>query len=199
MLDALFIFRKNGSVLWQQVWVALKTDPVDDVIHSILLEDRGGSSAPYQDATYAAKWLVDDEFDLVVVAVYQRFLVLSYVDELLLQCRAAFCDLLRPMSDDERDNAFPCTLFTPIFGTIETEIKRRWTAQRSRAAHKPCSFTNSKGLSTPPDTAVDGGEDGCGGGGELLGRHVRDAVASEPLSRSTTNQPIEDGFAAGVT
>ena len=160
MLDALFIFRKNGSVLWQQVWEALKTNPINDVIHSALLESHAAATF-YQDATYTAKWSVDDEFDVVIVAVYQRFLDLSYIDELLVQCKVAFCNLLQPMSEDERDNAFPCLPFTPIFVTIENDLKQRiFHKTRSRVAIKPRSLTEINQLAGLSGADVSGERNG---------------------------------------
>ena len=45
MLDAVLVFKKSGVVLWRQVWETLKGNPVDNVIHSVLLEDREMTNA----------------------------------------------------------------------------------------------------------------------------------------------------------
>ena len=51
------------------------------LIHSVLLEERVGAVTEYKDTTHAAKWLVDNERDLVVVVIYQKTLMLGYVEE----------------------------------------------------------------------------------------------------------------------
>ena len=41
MLDQVLIFSKTGLVLWSQSWASLKGDPVNSVIHQVLLEVCG--------------------------------------------------------------------------------------------------------------------------------------------------------------
>lgn len=38
MLDQVLIFSKTGVVLWSKAWTTLKGDPVNAVIHQVLLE-----------------------------------------------------------------------------------------------------------------------------------------------------------------
>ena len=40
MLDVVSIFSKSGAVLWTQAWAQLKGDPINSVIHAVLLEVR---------------------------------------------------------------------------------------------------------------------------------------------------------------
>ena len=40
MLELLTIFSKSGVVLWSQSWAPLKGDPINAVIHQVLLEVR---------------------------------------------------------------------------------------------------------------------------------------------------------------
>ena len=38
MLDCVTIFSKGGALLWRQAYTALKGDPINEVIKSVLLE-----------------------------------------------------------------------------------------------------------------------------------------------------------------
>ena len=67
MLDLVQVFSKSGVVLWQQSWAPLKGEPVNAVIHQILLEDRAGTKDEFQDNNYTVKWSVDNEMGFVVV------------------------------------------------------------------------------------------------------------------------------------
>ena len=76
MLDRVCVFSKTGVVLWSQDWAPLKGNPVGEVIHQVLLEDRAAKDL-YQDANYNVKWAVDNEMDIVVVACFVVVVVLS--------------------------------------------------------------------------------------------------------------------------
>ena len=113
MLDLVTVFSKTGAVLWRQAYAPLKGDPINAVIHTILLEDRAASQDLYQDATYSVKWSVDNEMDLVVVAVYQRVIQLSYIDELLARCRDEFVELLRSVGEADAATSSHASDLTP--------------------------------------------------------------------------------------
>ena len=55
MLDHIAIFRKCGAVLWSQSWASLKGDPMNALIHGVLLEGRSGTDL-FQDPNYSVKW-----------------------------------------------------------------------------------------------------------------------------------------------
>lgn len=103
MLDQLVILRKNGVVLWSQSYgAALRLDAVDALVKNLLLEQRGGADF-YFDGS-AVKWLADNEQGLLVAAVYQRTLSLTYVESLLNATLDDFAQLFRNLKIDERDN-----------------------------------------------------------------------------------------------
>jgi signal recognition particle receptor subunit alpha len=83
MLDHVCIFRRSGVVLWSQTLTPLKGEPVNALIKDVLLEGKAGSSTAYTHNTYALQWLLANEHDLVLVAVYQKVLPLTYVESLL--------------------------------------------------------------------------------------------------------------------
>jgi signal recognition particle receptor subunit alpha len=100
MLDYFCIFTKGGVLLWAMSFTALKGDPVNALIRTCLLEDRGGESSfgynPPSGGGYAVKWHLHNGLGLVFVAVYQRALKLLYVDELLERVTKSFAPKYSP-------------------------------------------------------------------------------------------------------
>ena len=110
---------------------------------SLSPQDRAANDL-FQDANYSVKWSVDNEFDIVVVAVYQRVLTLSYVDDLLSRCKAAFVEVLRGLAPGARDDLHPLKAFTNTFASLQAEIEAKALEDRKAAVKKPRSFSESK-------------------------------------------------------
>ena len=89
------------------------------------------------------RWVIDNEADLLVAAVYQRTLSLPYVDELLGACRAALKERLLAMPAEQRDDAYPCADFTRTFDGLHAEAEKRAVEERLKA-RKQRSFVESK-------------------------------------------------------
>eukprot|EP00246_Nothoceros_aenigmaticus_P004418 TRINITY_DN15950_c0_g1_i1.p1 TRINITY_DN15950_c0_g1~~TRINITY_DN15950_c0_g1_i1.p1 ORF type:complete len:681 (+),score=158.97 TRINITY_DN15950_c0_g1_i1:105-2045(+) len=104
MLEQLLIFTRGGLVLWtcRELGNALRGTPIEALIRTCLLEERAGASAFQYDApgeggsSYTLKWTFHNELGLVFVAVYQRFLHLLYVDELLSMVKGEFAAIYNP-------------------------------------------------------------------------------------------------------
>ena len=94
MLDQFSIFTRGGVLLWSVSFAAVKGDPVNALIKTCLLEDRTGESAFTYNAplggSYTVKWLLNNKIGVVLVAVYQGSLKLTYVEQLLEQVNRAF-------------------------------------------------------------------------------------------------------------
>jgi signal recognition particle receptor subunit alpha len=63
--------------LWSKTWTKIKNtiqdeNPVNALIRSVLLEDKGGASRSAVIESYQMKWTFANEFDLVIVVVYQK-------------------------------------------------------------------------------------------------------------------------------
>ena len=75
MLDAFLIFTKGGIVLYSYPLVALRGDPVNALIQTCLLEERG-SEATFEHTAgttaYAVKFALHNELGLVFVAARRR-------------------------------------------------------------------------------------------------------------------------------
>ncbi|KAL1527039.1 hypothetical protein AB1Y20_015725 [Prymnesium parvum] len=143
MLDEVIVFRKTGVVLWSHAWVVVKGSPVNQLIHQVLLEERMGSLSEFADSTYTLKWLLDNELDLVFVAIQQKHLSLPYVEELLVHLKHAFLQVARARSPTELDAMYPCAAFTPTFLRIHAEVEKRALAERV-TLKKQRSFAESK-------------------------------------------------------
>lgn len=60
----------------------LKDSPVDELVKTVLLEEKGGSNVATTE-WYTLRWSLANELGLVVVALYQRSLQLHYVEALV--------------------------------------------------------------------------------------------------------------------
>jgi signal recognition particle receptor subunit alpha len=92
MLDLFTIFSKGGFVLWcfQGTGQSFTTS-VNALIKTVILQERGGLESFTHDAL-AMKYRLDNEFELVFVVAYQKFLQLSYVDKFLNDIQIEFRD-----------------------------------------------------------------------------------------------------------
>ncbi|KAL6973819.1 hypothetical protein U1Q18_028003 [Sarracenia purpurea var. burkii] len=123
MLEQLLIFTRGGLILWtcKELGNALKGSPIDTLIRSCLLEERSGAASYNYDApgaAYTLKWTFHNELGLVFVAVYQRFLHLLYVDELLTMVKREFAEIYDPKQTVYND-------FDDIFRQLRKEAEAR--------------------------------------------------------------------------
>eukprot|EP00854_Cymbomonas_tetramitiformis_P025754 gene25754-31507_t len=99
MLDNFTIFARGGIILFSWSAVALKGNPIDALISTVLLEERSGQqSFPFTSGStkYVLKWTFSNELGLVFVAVYQSILQVLYVEDLLNQVKSAFVAKYKP-------------------------------------------------------------------------------------------------------
>lgn len=88
MLEFFVIFSKSGIVLFATVNQSLN-QIINGLVKHVFLEERTGH---YQTDQLQLKYLLDNEFELVFVVGYQKFLQLSYVDKFLNDIHLAFRD-----------------------------------------------------------------------------------------------------------
>ncbi|XP_075046558.1 signal recognition particle receptor subunit alpha [Mixophyes fleayi] len=95
MLDFFTIFSKGGIVLWcfQGVQGSF-TGPVNALIRSVILQERGGNNCFNHDSL-TLKYKLDNQFELVFVVGYQKILTLTYVDKLIDDVHKEFRDKYR--------------------------------------------------------------------------------------------------------
>lgn len=88
MLEFFVIFSKSGIVLFATVNQSLN-QMVNGLVKHVFLEERTGQ---YQTDQLQIKYHMDNEFELIFVVGYQKFLKLSYVDKFLDDVQLAFRD-----------------------------------------------------------------------------------------------------------
>uniref|UniRef100_W5KRY6 SRP receptor subunit alpha n=1 Tax=Astyanax mexicanus TaxID=7994 RepID=W5KRY6_ASTMX len=96
MLDFFSIFSKGGLVLWcfQGAGVSGSfAGPVNALIRSVILQERTGNSSFTHNAL-SLKYKLDNEFELVFVVGFQKFLTLTYVDKFIDDVQLHFRDRL---------------------------------------------------------------------------------------------------------
>lgn len=177
MLDLFTIFTKGGIVLWYFQGTALSLTPaVNALIKSVILQERGGMNA-FNHEALTMKFKMDNEFELILVAVYQKAIQLSYIDKLLDQVLLAFRDKYK---NELSSGPFRMVSFSTEFHSILKPLE----AASMTAAPKPMrrfdeSVKAEKALpkatpivATPPSNGVEDvtgegseGENGDSGGG----------------------------------
>ena len=100
MLDFFAIFTKGGILLWYfrapdilpSDWASFRPT-VNSFIKSVLLQEMAAKNSTYETGgTLALKYKLDNEFELVFVAGYQKMLPLLYLDKLLDEIQLRFRD-----------------------------------------------------------------------------------------------------------
>ncbi|XP_043848102.1 signal recognition particle receptor subunit alpha [Dromiciops gliroides] len=95
MLDFFTIFSKGGLVLWCFQGVSDScTGPVNALIRSVLLQERGGNNS-FNHEALTLKYKLDNQFELVFVVGFQKILTLTYVDKLIDDVHRLFRDKYR--------------------------------------------------------------------------------------------------------
>eukprot|EP00741_Cyanophora_paradoxa_P001760 tig00000073_g1707.t1 len=147
MLDHISILSKGGVVLWSKSEERLKGEPINNLIRTVLLEERGGQSSHNVDS-YTLKWTLANELDLIFVVVYQRILQLFYVDELLERVKHQFTSLYRDRIISKSIDKFA---FDEAFKRIYAECEERADDNkrpRAQQQFQPAARGKTAGTST---------------------------------------------------
>uniref|UniRef100_A0A6B2KZZ6 SRP54-type proteins GTP-binding domain-containing protein n=1 Tax=Arcella intermedia TaxID=1963864 RepID=A0A6B2KZZ6_9EUKA len=137
MLEHFCVFTLTGFVLWRyDGGMVLRGQPVNELIKTVILEERSGmTSFPY-DNQYILKWTQANDLELIFVAVYQSVLRLPYIDEFLETVKDSFTakygDNLRVGKTYSFDKEFDNLL-------REVQVN----SSREREQKKPASFKDS--------------------------------------------------------
>eukprot|EP01117_Protostelium_nocturnum_P014559 TRINITY_DN5546_c0_g1_i1.p1 TRINITY_DN5546_c0_g1~~TRINITY_DN5546_c0_g1_i1.p1 ORF type:complete len:592 (+),score=198.60 TRINITY_DN5546_c0_g1_i1:32-1777(+) len=163
MLDHVSIINGGGIVLWSYSPRRLKGNPVNEFIGKVILEERGGESQVHMDQ-YTMKWTFANEFDLMLVVIYQKILQLFYIDDLLDTLKSKFVSQYRSsLSSIKEKNAKISEvdfnfdkMFEQILVSVEERDKQR-TAERTlkgprtyQEANKGKDKGNKKGKNENP-------------------------------------------------
>ena len=141
MLDLFTIFSKGGLVLWYfQGTTQLFTNSVNELIKSVILQERGVTSA-WNHNTLSLQYKLDNEFELVFVVAYQNILKLTYIDKFLSEIQLRFRDKYKRQIENKQFG-FDFSDFQEDFNELlkecETEAKLA-----VRDSQKPKAYNES--------------------------------------------------------
>ena len=94
MLDHCMIFHKSGMVLWKKdyvAWGAGEESLMDVFIKEVLVTQKENVLQSWASGVYGFTWKIVNALEIVVVLVYQKMLVLPYVDDLADSLATEFC------------------------------------------------------------------------------------------------------------
>jgi len=129
MLDFFTIFSKGGILLWcfkgadllPKDWDAF-TPAVNKFIKTVLLQEKSGNrTAQFESGSLALKYKLDNEFELVFIAAFQKMLPLLYLDKLLDEIQLLFRD---KFSKDLQDRHLFSRAYSSFTPTFESTLKR---------------------------------------------------------------------------
>jgi len=149
MLDFFSIFSKGGILLWcfrgigidEKDWDSF-TPAINSFIKTFLLQEKTNKNALYETTgSLALKYRLDNEFELVFVAGYQKMLPLLYLDKLLDEIQRRFRD--RFMADLTQKNFFGTT-FGGFDNEFEKTLKEVEHASKKIEPQVPRSYKESK-------------------------------------------------------
>ncbi|WKY03914.1 hypothetical protein Q1695_005132 [Nippostrongylus brasiliensis] len=94
MIELFAIFTKGGFGLWAfQEGADRFVDAINAFVKDVLIQERAVPHFKYNDVTI--KFMLDNEFELVFVVIYQSAIQLSYTDKLLSDVRQKFRDMYK--------------------------------------------------------------------------------------------------------
>lgn len=137
MIDQFIVFSKTGYVHWSKTFSPVKSDPVNTLINTVLLEDRTGDKVT-NIGPYALKWTFDNKHDVIYCAVYQKLLQLLYVDNLLDAIK-------RDWAENHIDamKEFDQVRYDDEFGKILRICEKNVVRKSVKAAKKPRGFVKA--------------------------------------------------------
>lgn len=199
MLDYFAIFHKGGALLWTlQFTTALKHNPLEALnalIRTCLLEERSGESVfhftPKSGAAQSVKWAFHNGLGLVFVAVYQKTLSLTYVDELLGLVRDAFTESYSP-------SCYSYEAFGGKFSKILRDCEARADAARRNAAVAQ-TLPKAAGAAAATAAAAAAASRGAGQAGGKTAKAGGDQGTSDDSSSDADDAPAASANGGGAS
>ncbi|KAH7729958.1 Protein F38A1.8 [Aphelenchoides avenae] len=158
MIELFTIFGKGGLVLWCfNEGSGYFKEAVNALVQNVILQGRNVSSFNHEGMTL--KYKMDNEFDIVVLVVYQSVIQLAYADKLLSEVHIRFRDMYKNVLQDgslflEGPKLF--NGFNGQFSRILAEVQQSITTEEPK---KPRTFQESekskKTVASMVETAAD--------------------------------------------
>jgi len=124
LMDNFTIFSKGGMVLWSHSEAPLLGNPLNNLVKTVLLEERGGENS-YNYEKYSMKWTFANEVGLIFVAVYQRIFQLLYIDRLLELVKDSFLNLFKGHLHSPIESKRSKVKYIEIIDRFQQEVKNK--------------------------------------------------------------------------
>ncbi|KAK7204168.1 signal recognition particle, alpha subunit, N-terminal-domain-containing protein [Myxozyma melibiosi] len=136
MIDYFSVFTTGGIVLWQKCYQPVSANILDSLVADIFIEDRRGKAGSDSSMTkdrYTVKWTSSNDFGIIIVAVYQSLLQITFIDELLASVKKLFTTLYADELKAKDSDHLPVCHFGDYFDVRYAEL------EKSTAGRKPVS------------------------------------------------------------
>lgn len=122
----------------------LFTEPVNELIKSVILQERGLSTT-WNHSTLSLQYKLDNEFELVFVVAYQNILKLTYVDKFLNEIQLRFRDKYKQKIQNKQfgGKSGDFSDFKDDFDTILRECEQD-ARQATQSAKNPRKYQESE-------------------------------------------------------
>ena len=184
MLDFFAIFHKGGILLWYfrapdilpSEWASFRPS-VNAFIKSVLLQEMAAKNSTYETGgTLALKYKLDNEFELVFVAGYQKMLPLLYLDKLLDEIQLRFRD--KYLQDLKQSSFFRSFEFAAEFDEVKRSAEK-WSMRKEK---EKSTSMKSYDVSKKSDKTI---------GSMIVKKDGKEVVARPPPP--TTNNNVNKG------
>ncbi|KAK9461632.1 SRP54-type protein [Lipomyces oligophaga] len=138
-MDYFTVFTTGGIVLWQKCYQPVSSALLDSLIADIFIEDKrkgantAGSNSMNKDR-YTVKWTTANEFDIIIVAVYQSLLQITFIDELLASVKKLFTTLYGAELKVKDPEKLPVCKFDDYFSIRYAELEKQSVDQGASKA-----------------------------------------------------------------
>ncbi|KAK9328957.1 SRP54-type protein [Lipomyces starkeyi] len=125
MIDYFTVFTTGGIVLWQKCNQPVSAAIVDSLVSDIFIEDRtrSGEQSSLTKDRYTVKWTTANDFGIIIVAVYQSLLQISFIDELLASVKKLFTTLYGDELTNKDPEKLPVCKFDDYFAVRYAELE----------------------------------------------------------------------------
>ena len=90
MIDECAILSHGGLVLWRRTFNKVAGNPVNQLIKNVVLEERVTEDGSYVSGEYRLRYMMVNEFELILVVIMQKMLQLLCTKQLLDDVRDDF-------------------------------------------------------------------------------------------------------------
>ncbi|KAK9478382.1 SRP54-type protein [Lipomyces japonicus] len=155
MIDHFGIFTTGGVVLWQKTNQPVSSTLLDSLVSEIFIEDKTATKQQLQDGNegpgpavtkdrYTVKWITANDFGIIIFAVYQSLLQITFIDELLASIKKLFTSLYGEQLKIMDPQSLPVCKFDDYFALRYAELERRSGGNHASRKILPSSLAQTQ-------------------------------------------------------